>query len=74
MLWAGNAYGLTALGVVVLLTPAICLRVVGLGVGSAVTLPLSLLVGCAECVVWMIGFGAVALAWFSRKTTTTASA
>ena len=64
--WTENPYLFTALGVVALLTPAIGLRLLGLGVGGFVTIPLALLIWCAECVVWMIGFGAVALAWFAR--------
>lgn len=65
--WDDNPYVFTALGVVALLTPAIVLRLLGLGVSGFVTMPLALLVFCAECIVWMIGFGAVALAWFSKS-------
>ena len=73
MSWTENPYVFTALGVVALLTPAIVLRLLGLGVSGFVTMPLALLVWCAECIVWMIGFGAVALAWFARRSSRVAA-
>jgi hypothetical protein len=68
---AENPYATTIAGIVLLVSPLLIARLTGLASGFLfpITFGLVLLGMIAEYLAWTIGFGAVALAWFSRPRT-----
>ena len=67
--WAhDNPYVTTVIGVAIVMSPALLARLVGLagGIMFPMTFGLGLIAALLEYLVWTIGFGAVALARFSR--------
>ncbi len=68
--WAHqNPYVTTVIGVAIVLSPALLARLVGLagGIMFPMTFGLGLIAALIEYLVWTVGFGAVALARFSRR-------
>jgi hypothetical protein len=64
-------YGATIVGILIVISPLLLARLLGL-IGGPVfpmTFALGLLGFCLEYLVWTVGFGAVALAWFNRART-----
>jgi hypothetical protein len=68
---AENPYATTIAGIVLLVSPVLIARLAGLANGFLfpITLGLGFVGLVAEYLAWTIGFGAVALAWFSRPRT-----
>lgn len=66
---AAGPYALTLIGIVVVLSPMLVARLVGLAGGGVfpMTFGLGLIGAIAEYLVWTVGFGAVALARFSGQ-------
>jgi hypothetical protein len=67
-----GSYGATLLGIVIVISPVLLARVLGL-IGGPI-FPMTFALGLAgfllEYLVWTVGFGAVALAWFNRTRAT----
>lgn len=71
--WAPlGSYGATILGIVIVISPVLLARLLGL-IGGPL-FPMTFALGLAgfllEYLVWTVGFGAVALAWFNRTRAT----
>lgn len=70
-----STYAATILGIVVIVSPVLIARLLGLiGFIGGPLFPMTLALGFAgflfEYLVWTVGFGAVALAWFTRTQAT----
>ncbi len=67
--WQVGPYAMTLVGIVVVLSPVLLARLAGLagGVMFPMTFGLGIIGAVVEYVVWTVGFGAVAIAWFAGR-------